>query len=77
MPHHQTKFLTEGARLDRVLERLPKDWRITIERDETMFWSVVLADPEGSCVSETGASLGEALETAWRALRRPPSESGR
>ncbi|MBR0558890.1 type II toxin-antitoxin system HicB family antitoxin [Neokomagataea anthophila] len=71
MPHHQTKPLTEGARLDRVLARLPKDWRITIERDETTFWSVVLADPEGGCVSESGSSLGEALETAWRALRRP------
>ncbi|WP_068173712.1 hypothetical protein [Neokomagataea thailandica] len=73
MSHHQTKPLTEGARLDRVLARLPKDWRITIERDETTFWSVVLADPEGACVSETGPSLGEALEAAWRVLRRPPA----
>lgn len=70
MSHNYAKPLTESARLERVLARLPADWAVRIERESGAGWRVWLQPPghEGAW-SEARESLAEALEEIWRALR--------
>lgn len=70
MAHNYAKPLTNQARFDRVLSRLPRDWTIRIEREADQGWRVWMQPPshEGSW-SELHDILADAMEEAWRAVR--------
>lgn len=74
MGHNYAKPATPEQRLGRVLNRIPADWGVIIERspDSTEWRAKLQPTGQDGMWGEASTHLVEALESAWR-LNRPPA----
>lgn len=67
MGHNYSKPATPDARLQRLLDRIPDQWGIQIERPPGGGWSIGLEHPdEGVTWGTPQPTLQAALEEIWR-----------
>ncbi|MFT8808909.1 hypothetical protein [Gluconobacter sp.] len=69
MGHNYAKPLTAEVRMERVFSRLPEDWAVKMERQNSEGWSVTMQRPDGALHHAMGPVLVDVLEEVWRALR--------
>jgi hypothetical protein len=68
--HNYAKPLTAEARLARILQRLPEDWSVSIDRPAGGSWQVTVEKPNGELYTGSEQpTLVDALEEAWRQAR--------
>lgn len=72
MGHNYARPANADARLIRLLERIPEDWGVQIERPPGGGWSIGLEQPsEGVTWGTPQPTLQAALEEIWRLVGPP------